>query len=346
MNRKTVLAGAVLLTGVFLASQANAYTYTTCDGDKVVWSNSFEMVQNTFSIPFGGQREVAVDQAIARWRNVRGMLDMVSMSSGINPFSFVVTPDGQNDVAVALRANIGGNNGLTLMVADTCWVGGGMEWVEADVFAASDLGFGPLEQTVLAKTSGRSTFLHEFGHAHGLDHAQFFNNMRVPQPRPLVGGLGETLDVLPDDAQGGRFLYPSWKSEINLFASAHRRNTSTDKILVNTGGTVFSCTGGGGTITINATAGNNGTIDLPQTERWWLSTSDQAFNGGIQIGQLDNTVYAANKTKTKQVTWTIPALPVGTYFLYHGVDVLDQIDESREDDNVAREALTIKVIKC
>ena len=325
MNRKGILTGAVLLTGFFLASQAGAYTYTTCDGDKVVWSNSFQMVQNTLSIPFGGQREIAVDQAIARWRNVQGMWDMVSMSVLVNGASIIVTPDGLNDVAVAPRANIGGRNGLTLLVADTCWVGGGMEWVEADVFAASDLSFGALEQTVLSTNSGRSTFLHEFGHAHGLDHAQFFNYMRVKQPRPLVGGLGETIDVLPDDAQGGRFLYPSGKQEINLFASAHRRDTSTDKILVNQEGTVFSCTGGGGTITVNATAGNNGTIDLTQTERWWLSTSSQAFNGGIQIGQLSNTVYSANKTKTKLVTLTLTSLSAGTYFLYHCLDVLCQI---------------------
>src|SRR5438046_1824973 len=76
-------------------------------------------------------------------------------------------------------------------------------WEEADVFAASDLNFGKVQQDTLVSNSGRSTFMHEFGHAHGLDHAQNFNNMRVPQPRPVVGGPNETVDVLPDDADGG-----------------------------------------------------------------------------------------------------------------------------------------------
>jgi hypothetical protein len=42
----------------------------------------------------------------------------------------------------------------------------------------------------------------------------------------------------------------------------------------------------------------------------------------------------------------MPALDPGTYFLYHGVDVLDEVDESREDDNSVREALLVQVNNC
>jgi hypothetical protein len=37
---------------------------------------------------------------------------------------------------------------------------------------------------------------------------------------------------------------------------------------------------------------------------------------------------------------------VGTYFLFHGVDVFHQVTESHEDDNNVREGLIINVINC
>ncbi len=47
-----------------------------------------------------------------------------------------------------------------------------------------------------------------------------------------------------------------------------------------------------------------------------------------------------------ELTFKLPALPAGTYFLYHGVDMLDEHNESREADNAVREGLTIKVNNC
>ena len=346
MIRKNTFAGALLLAGLFLASRAEAYSYWECGGVKVVWTHGFEMVQNAYSIPFLSKREASLDNGINRWRNVKGMNDMVSKSAVVNFTSSITNGNGQNDAAIVKRSNIGGANGLTLKFHDGCFFGGDMEWTEADVMVASDLGFGQLGETTLSTSSGRSTFLHEFGHAHGLEHDQLFNHMRATQPRPLVGGPGETLDVLPDDAQGGRFLYPSGKTEVNVFASAHRRKSSTDTILVNASGTITTCTSGGGVITVNATAGNNGTVDVTQDERWWLSTSKSAHSGGIEIGKLKDTSFPANKVKTKQVTLTLPPLAAGTYFLYHGIDVLTEVQESRDDDNAAREALVIQVNNC
>ncbi len=341
MNSKN-FAAAVVLASFFLASQADAFTFLKCGDDPVVWDDPFEMVQNTASIPPGSLKEVVLDGAIARWNNVRGMQDVVSMSSTVTPLPIIFNGDGQNDVMVTARSNIGGNHGLTMTFRDTCFWGGDMEWVEADVMIASDLDFGKVVENTLHLKSGRETFLHEFGHALGLDHSLGFDIMRPGPPLPLVGGPGETVDVLPDDAQGGRFLYPTFFPEVNLFASAQRLKGS---ILLNNDGTVTKCASGG-TLTVNSTVGNNGTVDVTQTERWWVSTSDHAHNGGIQIGQASNTTFPANKVKTKSVTLTLPALAVGTYFLYHGVDVLHQVEESREDDNAVREALVIKVNAC
>lgn len=345
MTRKTVFTGAVLLSLFLSASQAGAYTYWTCGGTKVVWNHDLYLVQNFNSIKPGTLRESALDNAIGRWVNVRGMQNMLAKYAVPMPGSTITNGDGRSDAAVVKRSNIGGNNGLTALFSDGCFLGGDMEWTEADVMVAGDLSnWGPVEETAVL-TAARGTFMHEVGHAIGLGHAQGFNHMRATQPRPLVGGPGETIDALPDDAQGGRFLYPMNQAEINVFASAHRR-TATDKILVNTGGTFLRCSSGGQTITVNATAGNNGTVGVTQTERWWVSTSKTAHGGGIQLGHLNNVAFPANTVKTKTVILTLPALAAGTYFLYHGIDPVEGVNESRLDDNAAREAVVLQVIDC
>ena len=346
MNSKNIFVGALLLAGFFSAPQAHAYKNWWCGGEPVVWNNPFAMVRNTFSIPAGGQREGSLDNAIGRWRGVIGMEDMVSKSPFVTTGSTIWHFNFQNDAAVVPRSNIGGNNGLTQMFHDGCFFGGDAEWIEADVMVASDLGFAPVGETTLG-TSGRLTFLHELGHAHGLNHDQRYNHMRATQPRPRVGGTGETVDVLPDDAKGGRFLYPTGNKEINLFASAHRRR-SNDTIVANNTGTATVCSKGGDSLTFRSTVGNNGTVNLKQTERWWVSKSGQAHNGvgGIEIGDWANGTFLANVVNTRELTFKLPALPAGTYFLYHGVDMLDEHDESREDDNVVREVLMIQVNNC
>lgn len=346
MNRKKVFVAALLLAGFFLAPQARAYRYVKCGGVKVVWNNPFALVQNTTSIAPGGKRESAFVNAVERWRNVDGMKNMVSISPTVNAGSSIAFFNFQNDAAVVPRSAINGANGLNLLLHDGCFFGGDMEWIEADVMVASDLTFGRIEETALPTNSGRLTFIHEVGHAHGLLHDQRFNHMRRTQPRPLVGGPGETVDVLPDDAAGGRFLYPTGNDEVNLFASAHRHRKSTDTILVNNGGTATFCASGGGSLTIKSTVGNNGTVDVQQTERWWLSKSDKAHGGGINIGKWSNGTFLASTVHTRDLTFTLPPLEPGTYFLYHGVDVLDEVQESREDDNSVREAMTIKVVDC
>ncbi|MFY9823542.1 MAG: hypothetical protein WAM82_19325 [Thermoanaerobaculia bacterium] len=343
MNRKNIFAGAALLGGLLIASQAHAFAFFTCNGNPMTWGDPFAMVQNKFSIPTGSQAEVSLDNAINRWRGIVGMFDMVSKSPFITNGNTITNGDGQNDTALTNRANIGGNNGLTLMIHNLCVLSS--SWIEADVLVANDLGFGHVDEALLTGTSGRSTFMHEFGHAHGLAHSQNFNNMRTPQPRPVVGGANETVDAMPDDAQAGRFLYPTGNSQVNLFATAFRQ-TAGNQIVLNNTGTIVVCAKGGNMITLTSTVGNNGTVNVTQTERWWISSNSQAHNGGTTIGQWNGSTFNANGVLTRQVTFKLPALPVGTFFVFHGVDVLGQVNESREDDNAVREGVLLQVNNC
>jgi hypothetical protein len=344
MNRKNIIAGAVLLSGFLMASHADAFNFFKCSGNEVNWNDPFGMLRNQTSIPFGSVSENSLKNAIGRWNGVQGMADMVSLFPFASGGTTITHGDDVNDVALVNRKSIGGNNGLTIMVNNLCVLSS--SWIEADVMVANDLTPGHVAEDSLTSVSERSTFLHEFGHAHGLAHSQHFNNMRVPQPRPVVGGAGETVDVLPDDANGGRFLYPNGNFEINLFTSAQRK-TSKDQIVLNNTGTKTFCSSGGSTITLNATTGNNGNLPLASVQRWWVSTSSNAHTvaQGTQIFQSGNSMFAAGSVKQETVSFKMPALPAGTYFLYHGVDGIPP-SESRDDDNAVREALKIKVINC
>lgn len=342
MNRKIILAGAVLLSGFLLAPEARAANHFECDGDPVVWEEPFELTQNTLSIPNGSPPDGALKNAIDRWNGVQGMANIASMSLFSTSGNGIGIGDGQSDVGTTSRAKLGGASGLTFLFHSLCVFSS--SWSEADVAVANDLPFSQVGETSLA-TSGRLTFLHEIGHAHGLADAQGFNHMRKSQPRPLVGGPGETVDVLPDDANGGRFLYPNGNKEVNLFASAHRR-TAKDKIVLNNSGTITVCSKGGTDVTLTSTVGNNGTVNIQQTERWWVSLSDHAHSGGTKIFQWNGSTFIAGSVNTRQVSFKMPALSPGTYFLYHGVDMLDEANESRENDNNVREGMKIKVIDC
>ncbi|WP_437481091.1 hypothetical protein WME75_36890 [Sorangium sp. So ce1014] len=344
MKPALALSAALIATSLSIG-EASAYSvFATCFGDDVIWDeHPYVPHHNTFSIPIGSVREEALVNAINQWNGVRGMNDAIQART-FNSGSTIVHGDDLSDVAIMNRADIGGNNGLTMPWSDGCFLGD-EDWTEADVMLASDLTIFTNPSETLLGNTGRQTYLHELGHALGLADHQAYNIMRIPQPRPLLGGPGEHVDVLPDDANGGRYLYPSGNSETNLFASAHFRNSSTDVIGLNWAETVIACSGGGGQMNLPATVGNNGTVNVTQTERWFVSINQTAY-GGIQIGEWGNGTFLAGTAHTRSVPITLPPLAVGTYFVFHAVDVLNVASETREDDNVVREAFVLEVISC
>lgn len=329
-----------------LAPVAAAYSFDLCNGSSVKLSGSASYYRNTHSIPTGTDKASAYFNAINRWNDVRAMADRL-VAHGTTSGSSITHGDDRFDAAVVARSAIGGLSGLTKKFYNVaCVPFVTKKIIEADVMVASDIPFGnPAEDVLL--DNGRDVFMHEFGHALGLQHYQSFNIMRSASPRPHFGGPGEHIDVLPDDAAGGRALYPVSGTHTNVLSSAYRRDTSNDTILLNQtpGTTVFACSGGGGVLGVQATVANNGNVNVTQTERWFMSTNSTAY-GGTQVFQWNNSTYNANSALTILRTFTLPALSVGTYRLFHSVDALNQHAEVREDDNSAREVLIIEVISC
>jgi len=337
--RRTHLVGALTLSVVAIHSSAAAYDFESCGGGNVKkWDSTIYLRQNYHSIESGSLREGAYNSAKARWNNVGAMVNMLGTLTYPPSFGDTLYNDDLYSDVYFTDDIAGPAVGRELSMSDGC------EIVVTDVEIEAGFSSGNPSEVGLGAYN-RSILVHEFGHSLGLAHDEGFNVMRATLPIPLIGGTGEHVDVLPDDARGGRVLYPQAGSETNLFASAHLR-TSGNVIARNTGaGPVYSCTGGGGQITINATVGNNGTTNVTQDERWYVSTNQTQY-GGTPIGTWYGSTFTAYAAHTRLVTLTMPALSVGTYHLFHKVDAFGAVSESVESDNVAREYLTIQVIPC
>jgi hypothetical protein len=133
----------------------------------------------------------------------------------------------------------------------------------------------------------------------------------------------------------------------NVFSSPHRLISNPNTIASNTGvGPVIACSSGGGKLNVMATVGNNGNFDMKQTERWFVSPNPKAYSNGTIVGQWKNSTYHAHSATTVWRTITLPPLMPGMYFFFHGVNQLHENYEPDEADNVAREALFIKVVHC
>jgi hypothetical protein len=341
MSMKLAIGGLAVGLSLFgFASSALAFRYTTCSDEKVVWDGSIDLVRNTFSIPNGSTRHDAFTNAVSRWNAVVGMANEFQLA-GTTSGSVITNGDDQNDVAVVNRSSIDGNNGLTLVYIGGCWAWGA-DIDETDVLVASDLPFANPDEVSLS-TTGRNTFIHEFGHAIGLLHHDKANLLRTTQPRPKTGGAAEHVDVLPDDAQGGRFLYPTGLSQKNLFATAQRLEGGQ---ITNENGFTpqFGCPGG--LVTVKFTVGNNGTDAIVNNQRFSMSTSKTGYTGGTTMGVWSGATNNPNGYFSGSVQLTIPNVAPGIYFLFYRVDKDGTTTESRESDNVVRLNKTLQILDC
>lgn len=294
---------------------------------------------------------------INRWRNVGRMREMVGWSAFSNPSCVIDSSDEINEIAFVPSAQIDGNGGRTILTTDWCVLPGDEDYDSAKIFIAADVGgtVGQPEPEIPSSAVGngylRHTILHELGHAHGLDHENVLNIMTngsfTGNAFGRFGGNSERIDVWPDDAKGGRALYPESGSEVNIFATSQYVSNSNiyngnDR---RDDSEVTRCPGA--TVTTKFGAGNNGTTTVSFVERFYVSTSDSSWSGtgGIALAYY-NGVYSKETTFTLTKTFTVPSIsPYGAslHYLYHAVDYNDQVNEGRETDNVARSALRVRI---
>ena len=137
----------------------------------------------------------------------------------------------------------------------------------------------------------------------------------------------------PDDADGGRFLYSSGNSSVDLGASDFRF-TGPDAIAQNNApGTQELCPGN--SYSFRWSVGNLGTVDQRYNVAWYLSTDVFISTSDIKVGSNSNAFENAGGFDTWSRTIRIPSsVSFGTeYFLGTFIDYDEKIAERYETNN-------------
>lgn len=358
-RRKSVatMIASVLLIG---ATSAHAFKIVTCDGAKLKWpgnSANAKMTRNRCSVQDGSSQANAYFSAINRWNQVGGMWDKLDPAFAWPPdHCFMEFDDGENDFALVDVSQIDGALGSTMVFRDC------PEIFEVDILMANldTQGFNNPDEAFAIGTgsnpTGRFAVLHEFGHGLGLSvkpkgssvnaHVTGYAVMRASPPAPLAGGLNQQhARVMPDDAEGVRFLYPSGNNEFNLMASAQSLSGTT---VVNNAPTQTVTRCRGGSVTFNWTMANGGTTNVTVDQRFFISTSATAHNQtGVTLGTWFDATVNAQRAVSPIVTVNIPCgTAPGLYFLFHKVDSNNEFGEWNESDNVVHLPMTIQLNNC
>jgi len=180
-----------------VTGSAEAARWRTCNGSAVKWRGTLNIHRNRCSIADTGLVNSAYWNGMRQWNRLSNVVD----GTFANPASdcFISFGDGQNEVGLTNRANINGANGLTVLQLGLCFIGSN-DIDEADVMIANDLSFTAHNGNFLG-TTGRSTFVHEFGHLFGFLHENAHDVMRTSPPHLLTGGA-EPSTVWPSDTIG------------------------------------------------------------------------------------------------------------------------------------------------
>jgi hypothetical protein len=151
--------------------------------------------------------------------------------------------------------------------------------------------------------------------------------------------------VLPDDAAGVRFLYPSGNNEFNLMASAQSL-TGTNIVNNAPWQTVNRCRGE--SVTFTWTMANGGTTNATVDQRFFIAKNPTAHTtAGVTLGTWFDATVTGQGAVFPSVTMKIPCgTATGTYWLYHQVDSNGEFGEWNESDNVVHNPMTIQVNNC
>jgi hypothetical protein len=329
-----VFAAMFAMTGA-----AEAARWRTCNGSAVKWRDTLNIHRNRCSIADAGLVNSAYWNGMRQWDRLSNVVDGTFVNSASD--CFITHGDGQNEVGLVNRANIDGANGLTVLQLGICFIGSN-SIDEADVMVANDMSFTPRNGNFLG-TTGRSTFVHEFGHLFGFLHDDVHAVLRTSPPHLLTGGA-EPSTVWPSDTIGMKSLYGFSTSRPNLLPSALGVPSGFAQTL-DPASTVTVCRGG--TSSTRVYLGNSGNVGSGTYNlRIRLNTT------GPMTGYSLSTSVAASFTHslgafsqgTFDLGFTVPwSLPDGIYFIYTDMDHTGTITEILEGDNTTVSAKRIRV---
>ena len=330
----------IVATFSVLTGAAEAASWRTCNGSPVKWRGTLNIHRNRCSIPDTGTVNSAYWNGMQQWSRLSSVVSGTFVNAAGD--CSISHGDGENEIGLVNRSVIDGNNGLTILQLGVCFIGSN-DIDEADVMIANDLGFTP-QWGNFHGTTGRSTFVHEFGHLFGFEHEDAHDVMRTSPPHLITGGA-EPSTVWPSDTIGMRELYGLTSARPNLLPSAS--------------GVV-----GGSVQTLDAAVTVNACRSTSRTTRVYLGNSGNGASGTYNLrirlsptspmtGYSESTNVAATFTHslgamtqgTFDLPYTIPwYLSNGSYFIYIDMDYTGSIPEILEGDNSTVSATKIQVV--
>ncbi len=320
------------------ASSATAFAsnFEACvsGGQPKIWYTNPDVHRNRCSI---GDNSLAIG---AYWNGINQYNDLTNIVD-----DFLVRPasdcssdhdDGMTEVGIADPASIDGNNGVTFVKHSTC-VSSFSTIVEADIIINNTLSFTNKTGNFYG-TSGRSTFVHEFGHFMGFKHEQSHGIMRTSPPHILTGGVPSST-IWPAETYGLNFAYGLTSSSPNLLPSA--QGVSAGNVVLMTDGITTPCRNTVGSATFyvgNMGASATGTYTL----RIRL-TSAATSTGGTVVATFTHSLPAFSGDYYAFDFWIPSAFPFGDYYVLLDLDSTGSIAELREHDNTTVNGRIIRV---
>ena len=334
---RTVIACASLfaMTGV-----AEAARWRTCNGSAVKWRGTLNLHRNRCSIADTGIVNSAYWNGIRQWNRLSNVVD----GTFVNPADdcWIGYNDGENEIGLTNRANIDGANGLTVLQLGVCFIGSN-DIDEADVLIANDMNF-TARWGNFRGTTGRSTFVHEFGHLFGFLHDDVHAVMRTSPPHLITGG-SEPSTVWPSDTIGMQSLYGFAMSRPNLLPSALGVVSGVVQTL-DPAGTVSVCRGAARTTRVYlGNSGNvgSGTYNL----RIRMNTTSPMTGYSLSTTSVATFTHSlgAFSQGTFDLAFTVPGwLANGTYYVYVDMDHTSTIAEILDGDNRTVSARRLQVV--
>lgn len=320
-------------------SYAEAAAWRTCNGSPVIWRGGTTVHRNRCSIADTGVVNSAYWNANGSWNRFNGVITSFLVNDASD--CSISHGDGENEIGLVNRTAIDGANGMTILQLGLCFIGSN-DIDEADVMIANDLNYNPVFGNFLG-TTGRSTFVHEFGHFYGFDHEDAHAVMRTSPPHLVTGGF-EPSTNWPSDTVGMSSVYGFAINGPNLLPSALGViGASVGTLDANT--TVAMCRNTSRTTRVYlGNSGNvaSGTYNL----RVRLSTTAPfaGYSGSTTVVSTFTHSLGAFTQGTFDLPFTVPStLPNGTYFIYVDMDHTGSIAEILEGDNSTVSAMRVLV---